>query len=206
MAVRGAPFFLLPSRYPPSVPIGLVLTGSPSWQAGRDQLMAVWPQHPAPGAKGNQSWTRPTRRAEGRARREAQSVSLLSPTSLRKATQNISPQTCQTRGSGRPRCLPPSGWGAHGRRRKRPERRERQGNAACGSHAPALLPPSTRGPAVATWWDLGEVALSRGGSGPRSSWPAGREVGDRSGVSPEPGGNAERCGHFGKDCGSFLYS
>lgn len=38
-------------------------------------------------------------------------VSILAPASLRKATQNISPQTCKTHGSQQPPWLPPSALG-----------------------------------------------------------------------------------------------
>ena len=91
----------------PRAPHGPSTHGQPvpaSWQLllGRNKLTAVWPGHPEPGAKGNQSWAPACPRGrglgcgQGRERQETGSVSILARARLRKAAENISPQTSKT--------------------------------------------------------------------------------------------------------------
>lgn len=104
-AGTGTPLFPAAEQTPAPGPCGSGSRGQPdlaSWQlsVSGNMLIAVWPEHCTPGAKGNQSGApacpqgRGLRCGQGGERQEMRSVSILAPASLReKATENISPQT-----------------------------------------------------------------------------------------------------------------
>ena len=101
----GTPLFPAAEQTPAPGPCGSGSHGQPdlaSWQlsVGGNMLIAVWPEHRTPGAKGNQSGApacpqgRGLHRGQGGERQEMRRVSILAPASLGgKATENISPQT-----------------------------------------------------------------------------------------------------------------
>lgn len=119
-ARRGIPFVRRGADACPRSP-GSSTCGQPSqasWQHSfnGDKLTTVQPECRVPGANGNQSWAPACPRGRGLhcgqrdGRQETGSVSILAPASLRKTTENISPQASKTRAANRLLCFLPLTW------------------------------------------------------------------------------------------------